>query len=503
MEEAYHTNEELNSGSECQNLQTNNMEKSKRTRTSRKSSSGSSKKDTNEKMDQLESRVNDRLDTMMTFLRESIETLSNSVFENSQNRHDSHVSMPMNQDTGGSSTRRPEPILSNVDDSFGMRPIIPLESEVQIERTVSVPEMDDIISLAPSVREVSELLGENESSVQEDSNTQLDSDHSQFSLDSNNNRFQNLINKDAEQTKTLNDIFGNVSSTDESKVGLILDKTQEEILKKSWRIADPERLSAYREEYRQCFPIHPNSSAFLQVPGLDDILEPMLRKQHGTKANKGWGKSRHLVSQPFKSIETLAYQGQIAARMGIISLSYMQQALGILLSSISCQDAETVQAIKDIFSMSVKALDQMGRTGAFHHLIRRKTAAQDTGLYTLKDVHSKIICLPLSDDGVFGKKLEEKLKERKEQKDSLKDLIPEWTNQKRKFSENTDNSGNNFKKPRLSNMTNNRTSNQKSNFSKKSYNYKSREDNTGNTSTSTSTTDNRLGSFRIPKKSNK
>ena len=99
--------------------------------------------------------------------------------------------------------------------------------------------MDDIISLAPSVREVSELLGENESSVQEDSNTQLDSDHSQFSLDSNNNRFQNLINKDAEQTKTLNDIFGNVSSTDESKVGLILDKTQEEILHKYWRIADP------------------------------------------------------------------------------------------------------------------------------------------------------------------------------------------------------------------------------------------------------------------------
>ena len=85
----------------------------------------------------------------------------------------------------------------------------------------------------------------------------------------------------------------------------------------------------------------------------------------------------------------------------------------------------------------------------------------------------------------------------------LSKTIPEWTNQKRKFSENTDNSGNNFKKPRLSNMTNNRTSNQKSNFSKKSYNYKSREDNTGNTSTSTSTTDNRLGSFWIPKKSNK
>ena len=142
------------------------------------------------------------------------------------------MSMPVNHDTGGLYTRRPEPILSTVYDSFGMRPIIPLESEVQIERTVSVPEMDDIISLASGVREVSELLGENESSVQEDSNTQLDSDHSQTFLDSNNNRFQNLINKESDQTKTLNDIFGNVSSTDEGKVGLILDKTQEEIFKK-------------------------------------------------------------------------------------------------------------------------------------------------------------------------------------------------------------------------------------------------------------------------------
>ena len=87
--------------------------------------------------------------------------MSNSVFESSQNGHDSYVSMQVNQDTGGLSTRRPERILTNVNDSFGMRPIIPLESEVQIERTVSVPEMDDIMSLAPSVREVSELLGEN------------------------------------------------------------------------------------------------------------------------------------------------------------------------------------------------------------------------------------------------------------------------------------------------------------------------------------------------------
>ena len=65
----------------------------------------------------------------------------------------------------------------------------------QIERTVSVPEMDDIISLAPNFREVVVVgeLEENESSsVQEESNTQIDYDHIQTFLDSNNNIFQNI-----------------------------------------------------------------------------------------------------------------------------------------------------------------------------------------------------------------------------------------------------------------------------------------------------------------------
>lgn len=123
---------------------------------------------------------------------------------------------------------------------------------------------------------------------------------------------------------------------------------------------------------------------------MDDILEPMLRKKHGSKANKGWGKNRNLVTQPLKGIETLAYQGQIAAGMGIIAIANMQQALGTLLNSISSQDIDTEQSIKDIFSMSTKPIDQMGRTGALHHLISRKAAARDTGLVTLKDIHSKI-----------------------------------------------------------------------------------------------------------------
>ena len=58
-----------------------------------------------------------------------------------------------------------------------------------------MPEMDDIISLAPNFREVVVVgeLEENESSsVQEESNTQIDYDHIQTFLDSNNNIFQNI-----------------------------------------------------------------------------------------------------------------------------------------------------------------------------------------------------------------------------------------------------------------------------------------------------------------------
>ena len=50
-------------------------------------------------MEQLDKRINDRLYTMMTFLRKSIENLCNSVFESNnaqrQNGH-GHMSMLVN-----------------------------------------------------------------------------------------------------------------------------------------------------------------------------------------------------------------------------------------------------------------------------------------------------------------------------------------------------------------------------------------------------------------------
>ena len=60
-----------------------------------------------------------------------------------------------------------------------------------------------------------------------------------------------------------------------------------------------------------------------------------------------------------------------------------------------------VSQIQEIFSMSTKCLEQIGRTGAFHHIVRRCCTMTDTALYSLSD-RDKFYDLPLSSEGVFG-----------------------------------------------------------------------------------------------------
>ena len=71
----------------------------------------------------------------------------------------------------------------------------------------------------------------------------------------------------------------------------------------------------------------------------------------------------------------------------------------------------------DIFAISTKALDQTGRFGAFHHTIQRKAVASDTGLDNLREVQAKVLYLPLSGKGVFGSRLQENLRKRKERQE--------------------------------------------------------------------------------------
>ncbi|KAH3736813.1 hypothetical protein DPMN_043386 [Dreissena polymorpha] len=202
----------------------------------------------------------------------------------------------------------------------------------------------------------------------------------------------------------LSELFGSKHSKKEGGAGLVLDEYQISILSHSWRTETPDRMSANKDEYRVCFPVHEQSKSMLDVPCLDDLLEPMLQKRNGNKMTKSWGKSRQLCTQP-KSIETLSYQDQLASRLNIVATCYMQQGLENLLSILKSEETnmdKAVQTVRDLFDMSNKAFDQAGRAGAFHHLVRRIAAYTYTGLSTFKDIHSKVMYLPLSSESLFG-----------------------------------------------------------------------------------------------------
>ena len=99
---------------------------------------------------------------------------------------------------------------------------------------------------------------------------------------------------------------------------------------------------------------------------MDDLTERLLIKKHGRRA--AFNSSQSLYTQPFKSLEKIAYQGQVASCMGIIPVCYTQLALGRLLNNLRGKSPnldEAVQNVRDIFTMSTKSLDQMSRTGAF------------------------------------------------------------------------------------------------------------------------------------------
>ena len=166
---------------------------------------------------------------------------------------------------------------------------------------------------------------------------------------------QYLADEPSEKTQNvLSDFFGEDAGLKQtSDTGICLDQSQIDILSKSWHCEHPEKLSAYKGEYKSVFPVHDNSSNMFQVPSLDDLLEPMLSKKHGNKTVKGWGKSRQLATQPLKSRESVAYQGQIAARIRLISVAFIQQALGTLLNKLQSNDLNLDSAVQSVHDITI------------------------------------------------------------------------------------------------------------------------------------------------------
>ena len=87
---------------------------------------------------------------------------------------------------------------------------------------------------------------------------------------------------------------------------------------------------------------------------------------------------------------------------------YVHQSLGNLVEHFQSDNFskdEGLEQVKNVFSMTTKCLDQIGRAGAFHHIIRRTAAMSDTALYELNDA-LEFSNLPMSGEGVFGSGLE-------------------------------------------------------------------------------------------------
>lgn len=249
--------------------------------------------------------------------------------------------------------------------------------------------------------------------------------------------------------KCLFDLFGEDALTKKSdkKTGIVLDDSQKQVLSGSWRSEKPNSITAFAEETLDSFPVDEETEKFLEVPSLDDIIERCLIKKYGKKASFSNNKSgtgsygKTLFSQPYKMVEKIAYRGQQAAYVGILSQLYVQQGLGTLIENLSEENFDkdkAIQTIRDVFAMTTKGLDQLGRTGAFHHIIRRQLAMTDSSLYTLED-NRDISDLPLVSKGVFGDKLESTLKSNKEKKKTLDDLLPNFNESKDRKRKNKDN----------------------------------------------------------------
>ena len=322
--------------------------------------------------------------------------------------------------------RRKEPVsgvsrsetVGVTDEAFSAarRPILPLNSassEQQIQGDV------DTVSLCVSDNERQNsgfMFSDNQSEHSGNSDYQqsLDSrsvvgldnvkstDHVRFQryLCNKNEKPSTTSTSDSDMKTTCN-VLGEKFGEDayayrsRDKTGIQLEQNQIDILNGSWRSQTPQKVTSFRESYRYSFPVDSSCEKYFNVPTFDNTVESLLVKRYGQKA--AFGKTPCLFNKDLKSLEKLAYQGQMAARMGLITTCYLQQATGILLDNLQSDTPNidsAIQNVRDIFALSTKCLDQTSRTGAFHHMIRRRATMYDTGLSDLKDYANTIITLP-------------------------------------------------------------------------------------------------------------
>ena len=312
-------------------------------------------------------------------------------------------------------------------------PLISLGNSLNRDNGNSDPVLEDNVSIHVSREERGHLQ-------LSDSNSEVGSFTSHQVDNPGDERFSKYLTsgKVTNEKPNLGEKFGEDAFVkSKKKTGIVLEQNQIDVLNEAWRADDPTRVSAFKENYKHAFPIDESCESFFNVPKMDDSVEALLIKRFGHKA--GFSRVPSLVSKGMKAVERLSFQGQMAARMGLITSCYTQQALGVLLDTLQQNEPNldlAIQTVRDIFALSTKTLDQISRTGAFHHLVRRRATMHDTGLSDYKNYASAIMKLPLTSEGVFGSQFDKDLRDKKELNKQLSEVLPEISVNKR-YQSNT------------------------------------------------------------------
>ncbi|CAC5398486.1 unnamed protein product [Mytilus coruscus] len=276
----------------------------KMARTTKESSSKKKKRvsktaELENKLSSIEDRFDKKFDMLFAFFNKSCVTIGScTVTEVSQ--------------SGGLATQR-EQSLDNVPSAGEHRPLISLNANLDEDFGkdedscgISSPVHSQAGNKSKNVDRFIQYLHTQPTSNNVDSQS---NQRQTSNIDNNNNK---TVGKQSDNLNLLSKLFKEdiPSESSDNSGGLIIDEAQVRILERSWRTKNPEKLTAFKDEYRSCFPVNDKSKSFLQVPSLDDLLEPMIRTIHGSNSVKSWDKHKQLVTQPLKQIENLVYNGQ-------------------------------------------------------------------------------------------------------------------------------------------------------------------------------------------------
>ncbi|CAG2239350.1 unnamed protein product [Mytilus edulis] len=181
--------------------------------------------------------------------------------------------------------------------SAARRPLIPLNSAIN-EHQNSGDDIETLsVRISDSERHNSGFLFSAEGSENsrnsdhEDVNT-CDSrsvlvksgEHDRFQkyLGNRNEKSCETEKQDNSVSHTLGDKFGldAYTSLKTEKTGLVLEQNQIDVLRGSWRSETPHKITSYKENYRQSFPIDASCQEYFNVPTMDNTVESLLMKRY-------------------------------------------------------------------------------------------------------------------------------------------------------------------------------------------------------------------------------